>query len=150
MIDPVSGQVYYYSRASGASRWTPPTWMDYYDPTEQCVYYIHRTSGESSWEEPAGFREEADAAEPDEAEDVAVEEEDDAKGTYEETAVDDGAAKARVMFSYRKRPTAPWDPHGRTMRGTLKRQAASPGVVPSRKLQFGDTLVLGDIIAELD
>ena len=65
-------------------------------------------------------------------------------------AVDAGAAKARVMFSYRKRPTAPWDPHGRTMRGTLKRQAASPGVVPSRKLQFGDTLVLGDIIAELD
>ena len=150
MIDPVSGQVYYYSRASGASRWTPPTWMDYYDPTEQCVYYIHRTSGESSWEEPAGFREEADAAEPDEAEDVAVEEEEDAKGTYEAAAVDAGAAKARVMFSYRKRPTAPWDPHGRTMRGTLKRQAASPGVVPSRKLQFGDTLVLGDIIAELD
>ena len=52
--------------------------------------------------------------------------------------------------AHRKRPTAPWDPHGRTMRGTLKRQAASPGVVPSRKLQFGDTLVLGDIIAELD
>ena len=150
MIDPVSGQVYYYSRASGASRWTPPTWMDYYDPTEQCVYYIHRTSGESSWEEPAGFREEADAAEPDEAEDVGGVEEADAKETYEEAAVDDGAAKARVMFSYRKRPTAPWDPHGRTMRGTLKRQAASPGVVPSRKLQFGDTLVLGDIIAELD
>lgn len=150
LIDPVSGQVYYYSRASGASRWTPPTWMDYYDPTEQCVYYVHRTSGASSWEEPAGFREEADAAEPDEAEDVAVEEEDDAKETYEAPAVDDGAAKARVMFSYRKRPTAPWDPHGRTMRGTLKRQAASPGVVPSRKLQFGDTLVLGDIIAELD
>ena len=150
MIDPVCGQVYYYSRASGASRWTPPTWMDYYDPTEQCVYYIHRTSGESSWEEPAGFREEADAAEPDEAEDVGGVEEEDAKETYEEAAVDDGAAKARVMFSYRKRPTAPWDPHGRTMRGTLKRQAASPGVVPSRKLQFGDTLVLGDIIAELD
>ena len=150
MIDPVSGQVYYYSRASGASRWTPPTWMDYYDPTEQCVYYVHRTSGESSWEEPAGFREEADAAEPDEAEDVGGVEEADAKETYEEAAVDDGAAKARVMFSYRKRPTAPWDPHGRTMRGTLKRQAASPGVVPSRKLQFGDTLVLGDIIAELD
>ena len=155
MIDPVSGQVYYYSRASGASRWTPPTWMDYYDPTEQCVYYVHRTSGESSWEEPAGFREEADAAEPDEAEPDAAEdvgggEAADAKGTYAEAAVDDGAAKARVMFSYRKRPTAPWDPHGRTMRGTLKRQAASPGVVPSRKLQFGDTLVLGDIIAELD
>ena len=150
MIDPVSGQVYYYSRASGASRWTPPTWMDYYDPTEQCVYYIHRTSGESSWEEPAGFRDEADAEEVEEAEDVAVEEEEDAKETYEAAAVDAGAAKARVMFSYRKRPTAPWDPHGRTMRGTLKRQAASPGVVPSRKLQFGDTLVLGDIIAELD
>ena len=93
--------------------------MDYYDPTEQCVYYIHRTSGESSWEEPAGFREEADAAEPDEAEDGAVEEEEDAKETYEEAAVDDSAAKARVMFSYRKRPTAPWDPHGRTMRDPM-------------------------------
>ena len=34
--------------------------------------------------------------------------------------------------------------------GAKGSQAASPGVVPSRKVKFGDTLVLGDIIAELD
>jgi len=141
MIDPVSGQVYYYSRLSGAARWTPPTWTDYYDPQEGCVYYVHRTTGASAWEEPPGFREEAEALEPEEAADEAPE--DDAKHAGEPAAVDATAAKAQVLFSYRKRPTAPWDPHGRTMR---RRPApASPAVVPSRELQFGDTLVLGDI-----
>ena len=141
MIDPVSGQVYYYSRLSGAARWTPPTWTDYYDPQEGCVYYVHRTTGASAWEEPPSFRAEAEALEPEEAADEAPE--DDAKHAGEPAAVDATAVKAQVLFSYRKRPTAPWDPHGRTMR--RKPAPASPAVVPSRELQFGDTLVLGDI-----
>ncbi|KAK7250148.1 Glutathione S-transferase [Aureococcus anophagefferens] len=46
LIDPVSGQVYYYSRACRAkSSWAPPRWIDYYDPDARCAADSPRRRG---------------------------------------------------------------------------------------------------------
>ena len=199
LIDPVCGQVYYYSSASGASRWSPPTWMDYWDVNERCVYYVHTKSGDSAWEKPSCFDAEAEAV--DEPDDVGddCEEVAEAKasssprpaaglkeaspvrkaaspvrtaaspvrdkenvsanldGIFEKAVRDDLSKTTKVLFSYTKRPRAPWDPRGkaakkRTPRDTKTRASdaslpsvPSPEYVPSRRLQFGDTLVLAGL-----
>ena len=209
LVDPVSGQAYYYSRLSGESRWSPPSWIDYYDADARCVYYVNTASNASAWDRPDGFLDEAEetGAEVDYAEppspattDAAESKRDEAK---DEDDDDDAAFEAKqrspppkahrpgsahvppkhvrsppksnkenvaanmdklnaILFSYQKRPKAPWDPSATAPKGkddedapfaspdAKKRDSGAscpspPDYVPTRKLRFGDTLVLADL-----
>ena len=64
-LDPTSACPYYFHRATGETRWTPPAagpagmpllpagWEQALDPTSACPYYFNRASGETSWTPPA-------------------------------------------------------------------------------------------------
>ena len=221
LVDPVSGQVYYYSRLSGDSRWAPPPWMDYYDADEDAVYYLRTADGFSRWEMPAefladaeAFEDEVDVEDPNAfaADDAAAEakaaspprktsaEDKNAASPFsplqarrhrppaglkspprarfaDEENAPENAAETRgegdlnaILFSYTKRPKTPWNPRAaaapqfeepRSPESSAGSPASkrdsgascpkSPDYVPTRKLRFGDTLVLNDLdCPELD
>ncbi|KAJ1459727.1 hypothetical protein M885DRAFT_48161 [Pelagophyceae sp. CCMP2097] len=61
LVDPVSGQVYYFSRLSEESRWDCPHFIDYYCPENRALYYVDTWSNDSTWERPSDFFVEARA-----------------------------------------------------------------------------------------
>ena len=198
LIDPVSGQVYYYSRMSGESSWAPPRWIDYYDPDARCVYYVHTRTNASTWDRPESFLDDAEAAageldylDAPPPEEAKAADSPRRRGADDESKRDASPAKRpasahappshvrsppgvnkengdapldklnAILFSYQKRPKQPWDPAATQAPADAsspeakKRDSGAscpspPDYVPTRKLRFGDTLVLSDDLEILD
>ncbi|CAE7383523.1 NLRC3 [Symbiodinium sp. CCMP2592] len=54
-VDPSTGNVFYYNKTTGESRWDrplSPDWDEHVDPDTGNLFYHNRTTGESRWDKP--------------------------------------------------------------------------------------------------